>query len=181
MHTILKALVWVFGCTAFSYTSWGATDPLLWLPRCLLRSKITTLQGSVLYLFNSKCPRLSRHPELVSFSCLHISWVACHPVSLGPCIGVAGTTIFWCQLHMWDTSQLWWTHQSIQHPYVWSHIYVWHTYYQLMLCIKYSNIVVLTQDPSFQLLYWPYTCMEEKNKKHGKTLVLSKMIFCHYS
>ena len=58
----LGALVWVFGCGTFSYTLWGATDPLLWLPQCLLRCEITTLQGSVLYLFNCKCPRLSWMP-----------------------------------------------------------------------------------------------------------------------
>ena len=42
----------------FSFTLWGATDPLLQLPWCLSRSEITTLQGSVLYLFDCKCPRL---------------------------------------------------------------------------------------------------------------------------
>ena len=36
-----------------------ATDPLSRLPWCLLRSRIITIQGSVLYLFNCMCSRLS--------------------------------------------------------------------------------------------------------------------------
>ena len=45
-----------------------------------------------------------------------------------------------------------------------------HTYYLLTLCIKCTNIVVFIQDPFFQPLYQPYTCMEETNKKHGRNL-----------
>ena len=56
------ALIWVFGCSTFGVTLLGATDPLLWLPQCLLRSVIIALQGSVLYLFNCKWPRLSWVP-----------------------------------------------------------------------------------------------------------------------
>ena len=91
-------LVWVFGCSTFGFTFLGATDPLLWLPRCLLRSEIITLQGSVLYLLNSKCQGYHGHPELFCFSCLQVNWVACHPVSVRPGIKVARTTIFWSKL-----------------------------------------------------------------------------------
>ena len=55
-------LLWVFGCSTFSCTLLGATDPLLWLPQCLSGSETITLQGSVLYLFNCKFPRLSWVP-----------------------------------------------------------------------------------------------------------------------
>ena len=57
-HMSPGAIVWVFGCSTFSCTSLGATDPLLWLPQCLSRSETITLQGSVLYLFNCKCPKV---------------------------------------------------------------------------------------------------------------------------
>ena len=57
-----------------------ATDPLSRLPQCLLRSRISTIQGSVLYLFiSSVCVQgYLGHSKLVYFSCL---W-AC----LSPCI-----------------------------------------------------------------------------------------------
>ena len=45
-----------------SFPSWfvqEAKDPLTWLPQCLSRSGIITRQGSVLYLFNYTCSRLS--------------------------------------------------------------------------------------------------------------------------
>ena len=40
------------------WSIWEATDPLTWLPWCLLRSGTITRQGSVLYLFNCMCLRL---------------------------------------------------------------------------------------------------------------------------
>ena len=83
----LRALIWVFGCGTFSYTLWGTTDPLLQLPWCLLRSEITTLQGSVLYLFNCKCPRLSWVPW-VSL----LQFLASLLGSLPPCIP---QTLYW--------------------------------------------------------------------------------------
>ena len=58
-HTSLRALVWVFSCSTFGSNWFGATDPFLWLPWCLLRSGTITRKGSVLYLFSRKCLRLS--------------------------------------------------------------------------------------------------------------------------
>ena len=43
-----------------SWFIWEATDPLIQLPWCLLRSGTITRWGSVLYLFNCTCPRLSQ-------------------------------------------------------------------------------------------------------------------------
>ena len=62
VHMSLRALVWVFGCSTFGCTWLLATDPLLQLPWCLLRSGTITRKGSVLYLFNCKCLRLSQAP-----------------------------------------------------------------------------------------------------------------------
>ena len=59
VHTSLGALIWVFCCSTFGHTWLGATNPLLQLPRCLSRSGTITRKGSVLYLFNCKCLRLS--------------------------------------------------------------------------------------------------------------------------
>ena len=93
-----RALIWVFGCSTFSYTSLGATDPLLQLPWCLSRSEIIALQGSVLYLFDCKCPSLSWVPWVSLLQLVASNWVTCHPVSITSCIRVAGTAIFWCRL-----------------------------------------------------------------------------------
>ena len=56
------ALVWVFGCSTFGSNQLEATDPFLWLLQCLSRSGTITRKGSVHYLFNCKCSRLSRVP-----------------------------------------------------------------------------------------------------------------------
>ena len=48
---------WSFGLFP-GWFIWEATDPLTALPHCLLRSGITALQGSVLYLFNHTYSRL---------------------------------------------------------------------------------------------------------------------------
>ena len=45
-----------------SWSIWEATDPLTQLPQCLSMSGIITRQGSVLYLFNCMCLRLSWAP-----------------------------------------------------------------------------------------------------------------------
>ena len=76
---------------------WEATDPLSLLPRCLSRSGIITIQGSVLHLFiSSICVHgYLGHSKLVCFSCLWTSWVAHHPVSIKPSIGEARTTALW--------------------------------------------------------------------------------------
>ena len=90
----LGALVWVFVCSTFGCTLLGATDPLLQLPLCLSSSETIILQGSVLYLFNCKCPRLSWVPWVSLLQLLASNQVTCHLVSIGPCIRVARTAIF---------------------------------------------------------------------------------------
>ena len=74
MHTSLGALIWVFGCSTIGCTSLGATDPLLKLPQCLSKSETITLQGSVLYLFNCKCPMLSKVPWVSLLQPLFPGW-----------------------------------------------------------------------------------------------------------
>ena len=91
-------LIWVIGCITSSYILWGATDPLLWLPWCLSRSEITTLHGNVLYLFNCKCPQLSRHPKLVCFYYLQVTRQLTTLDPLRPYITVARTAISQCWL-----------------------------------------------------------------------------------
>ena len=58
----LGALIWDFGCSTFGSNWLGATDPFLQLLCCLLRSGTITRKGSVLYLFDCKCFRLSQIP-----------------------------------------------------------------------------------------------------------------------
>ena len=55
----LGGLVWVFGFSIFGSNWLEGTDPFLWLLQCLLRSRTITRKGSVLYLFDCKCSRLS--------------------------------------------------------------------------------------------------------------------------
>ena len=75
------ALVWVFNCSTFGSNWLGTTDPFLWLLLCLLRSGTITRKGSVLYLFDCKCSRLSQVPWVSLFQLFVSNWVAYHPGS----------------------------------------------------------------------------------------------------
>ena len=81
VHTSLGALIWVFGCSTFGCNWLGATDPFLWLFWCLLRSGTITREGSVLYLFNHKCLRLSWVPWVSLLQLFVSNQVAYHPGS----------------------------------------------------------------------------------------------------
>ena len=100
-QTSLRALIWVFGCSTFSYISWESAD--------LSHGYLSASLGVRLQLYREVffiCSSVSAqsylgHPELVYLSCLWVNQVPCHPVSLRPSIGVARTTIFWWKLaHM---------------------------------------------------------------------------------
>ena len=120
--TSFRALIWVFSCSTFGSSWLGATDPFLWLLRCLSRSGTITREGSVLYLFNHKCSRLSQVPWISLLQLFVSNWVAYHPGST--------QTWYWsgkdCNLLVlisarWDKSWLWWAHLSIWHPREQSH------------------------------------------------------------
>ena len=107
-----RALVWVFGCSTFSCTLLGATDPLLQLSQCLLRSETITIQGSVLYLTVSAQGYLG-YPELVCFSCLQVTRYHAILYLSDPVLEQQEPQSFsanWC---MWDKLWLWWAHQPI--------------------------------------------------------------------
>ena len=72
----LGALIWSLVVGSFGTNLFlGNTDPLSWLPQCLLRKVFFIC----LTVYSQGYPE---HLELVCFSSLQVSWVACHPASI---------------------------------------------------------------------------------------------------
>ena len=92
IHSLL-----VRGSLACSPVGLSGKPRILWLGYLSASQRVgLSPYREVFFICSSVCVQAYLvHPELVHFSCLWVSWVACHPASIRPGMGEARTTALW--------------------------------------------------------------------------------------